>query len=76
MLVFIDAPNDKILAERLGKRGTEDDAKIQSRLRQAEHERLAKAEYHYVILNEELNQAYTTLVSLIENERRKRSQPE
>ncbi len=72
VLVFIDTPDDKVLAERLGKRGTEDDSRIRSRLAQAERERLSKSEYHYIIVNDNLEKAYQALVSLIEKERVKR----
>jgi guanylate kinase len=71
VLIFIDAPHHQMLAERLGKRGTEDDDKIKKRLEQAERERASKDCYDYAIMNINLQKAYEEIVSLIQKERKK-----
>lgn len=74
VLIFIDAP-DAALAERLGKRATEDPEKRERRLKQAALEREAKSKYDYIIVNEDLETSYQVLTTLIEKERLKREKP-
>ena len=70
VLLFIDVPDDHILADRLGKRGTEaPEAKIK-RLARAEHEREFKPQYDYVVTNDELDKTLTFILNVIEKERK------
>src|SRR5262245_38698154 len=47
VLIFIDAPDSKVLEERLGKRGTEDYDRMKRRLARAELERREKDKYDH-----------------------------
>jgi guanylate kinase len=69
VLIFIDAPDLRVLEERLGKRGTEDYDKMKKRLEHAERERKEKDKYDHVLINEDLEKAYNELVSVIQKER-------
>ncbi len=69
VLIFIDAPDDQILADRLGKRGTEAPEVKIKRLARAEHEREFKSQYDYVITNDELEKTLNFIIELIEKER-------
>lgn len=72
VLVFVDAPDQEALAERLGKRGTEDYDKMRKRLAEAERERAHKDRYDYALMNEDLEKTYQALADIIEKEHAKR----
>lgn len=66
ILIFLDIV-DETLAERLGKRGTEQDDKMKKRLEQAKFERQFKSRYNYQIQNENLEQTYHDIMQIIQN---------
>ena len=70
VLIFIDAPDDESLANRLGQRGTEDPEIKAKRLAQASHERSFKEEYHYHVTNDSLEKTLQFIIHVIENERK------
>ena len=55
--IFVQAPNLKVLEERLRSRATEDEALIQERLAKAQLEMESSTEFDVVIVNEDLEQA-------------------
>ncbi|MGA0374618.1 MAG: guanylate kinase [Flavobacteriaceae bacterium] len=55
--IFVQAPNLKVLEERLRLRATEDEALIQERLAKAQLEMESSTEFDVVIVNEDLEQA-------------------
>ncbi len=69
VLIFIDAPDDQILATRLGQRGTEEEEVKLRRLAQAEHERKYKDQYDYAVTNDTLEKTLDYIVQVIEKER-------
>ncbi len=71
VLVFIETRNDRMLADRLSKRGTEDPALIELRLNRAESERKMKDRYDYVIFNDDPEEACIQLIEVIQKERTK-----
>lgn len=72
VLIFVDAPDDGILATRLGLRGTEAEEVKLKRLAQAEHERKFKAQYDYTVTNDNLEKTLNYLIEVIEKERKTR----
>lgn len=63
--IFIRPPSLEELRARLEKRGTESEEKIERRLKWAEKELEAAQYYDYQIVNEDLDQAYEALKSII-----------
>ena len=55
--IFIQAPNLKVLEERLRSRATEDEALIQERLAKAQLEMESATKFDVVIVNDDLEQA-------------------
>ena len=64
-LIFIEPPSLEILYDRLVKRGTEDEATIQRRMKTAEVELSHKMEYDVRLINDDLDQATDELVAYI-----------
>ncbi len=69
--VFIAPPSYQTLGERLKRRGTETEEKIQRRLETARKEIKYIPEFEYLIINEDLESSITNLVSIIYAERLK-----
>jgi len=67
MTVFVAAPSQKALAERLAARSTESDAQIARRLSLAAAEQARKDEYDVVLVNDDLERAACEFHSLLEN---------
>lgn len=63
--IFIEPPNMDALKERLSKRKTEDEAKQIERLSWAKKEMSHSSTYDYLIVNEDLNVAYSVLKSIL-----------
>lgn len=63
--VFIAPPDMDALAERLRRRGTESEARIQERLVNAAREMEADAEYDNVLVNTDLDATFNRLVELL-----------
>lgn len=73
VLFFIEAPNEQALYERLVKRGTESEEKIQIRMARSKLELAQKHKYDYCIMNDDLDRAVKEIISIL-NEKKKRSE--
>ena len=70
VMIFILAPSEKDLAERLNNRGREADEVAEERLNGASAEIAAAWQYYkYMVINEDLQQAVKECVQIIENAR-------
>ncbi|MGI9535321.1 MAG: guanylate kinase [Thermodesulfobacteriota bacterium] len=69
--VFIIAPDMKELRQRLEKRKTDSSDEIVKRLNIADKEITEVENYDYIIINEDLNQSFEEIRSIIETERSK-----
>ena len=70
-MIFILAPSEKDLAERLNHRGREADEVAEERLNGASAEIAAAWQYYkYMVINEDLQQAVNECVQIIENARK------
>ena len=67
--IFVLPPSFAELEERLRRRGTEDEAKIQHRLRRARVEAEAYPEYDYLIINAEVQESLARLQTIVNAER-------
>jgi guanylate kinase len=63
--IFIDAPSEAVLEQRLRHRNTENNDAIIRRLNQSKQERLFKKNYDIVIVNNELTQSINELNNVI-----------
>ena len=68
--IFIMPPSLEALRSRLARRGTEDGAVIEQRMKNAEIEMAQKEKYRHIIVNDQLEEAEKELISLIESHRR------
>jgi guanylate kinase len=66
--IFIKAPSMTILRKRLQGRGTEERDNVKIRLKSAREELKEAKFYNYVIVNDDLVQAYDQLEKIIESE--------
>lgn len=71
VLVFIMPPSLQELENRLSKRGTEDAATVEKRLKEGLNEIARKGSYDYVILNQDLEVAVSSLKEVIEKEKKR-----
>ena len=69
MLFFIEAPSEQDLYERLVKRGTENEEKIQIRMARNKLELAQKHKYDYCIMNDNVDRAVKEIISIL-NQRR------
>lgn len=69
--IFVLPPSFKELEERLRRRGTETEDKIQHRLRRAREEALAYPQYDYLIINEHVDESLARLETIVAAERMK-----
>ena len=65
VLVFVEPPSLNELAERLRRRGTNDDTDISERLRVAEDELRAREEFDHVIVNDDRDRAAAELAAIV-----------
>jgi guanylate kinase len=70
--VFILPPSAKALEQRLHTRAQDSDAVIRGRMDRAAHELSHWAEYDYVVLNNDLDQAFSEVETILRAERLKR----
>lgn len=63
--IFLMPPSFEELARRLQERGTETHESLSKRLQEAEREISTSGAYHYVIVNDELQRAYSALRSIV-----------
>jgi guanylate kinase len=68
VLVFLLPPSAAVLIGRLRARQTEDDGKLLVRLRSAREELREIGAYQYVVVNDDLEQAYTQVASIVDAE--------
>jgi guanylate kinase len=69
--VFVLPPSAAVLVERLGRRATETPAKRRERVELAADELAAVSEYDYVIINDDLIAAVSTVAAIVEAEGRR-----
>ncbi len=74
--VFILAPSRQILERRLRARGEDRDEVIERRLRDAADEIRRYSDYHYVLINRELEESDAILSSIVRAERARRTRIE
>lgn len=67
ILVFMKAPSEKELAERLKGRDTDSDEIIEKRLKNALKEMEYEKKYDYSIINDDLDKSYQELVEIIKS---------
>lgn len=72
ILIFIVPPGEQEQARRLRERGTESEREVEVRLEAARRELAFENEYHYSVLNAELNQAVDTVRCIVVAERCRR----
>jgi guanylate kinase len=65
VLIFISPPDPAALRSRLEERGTDPDEEIERRLRTAEEELEAQAEFPHVVVNESVQEAAAELERLV-----------
>lgn len=68
-LVYILPPSLEILAQRLYARGTDSVVGIEQRLAKAKEELLHYSSYHYLVINEDFNEAYQELALIYKYEK-------
>lgn len=69
VLIYVLPPSLKVLEERLRARGTDSEAVIQKRLRNARQEINFAEKYDFVVINENLEQTIATIRRIIEAQR-------
>ncbi len=69
VLIFILPPSFAVLEERLRRRGTDDEAVILKRLRNARMEVHFAEKYDYVVVNDEIEKTISTIRLIVEAER-------
>ena len=69
--IFVLPPSFAELEERLRRRGTEDESRIQHRLRRAREEARAYSEYDYLIINAQVKVSLARLATIVNAERLK-----
>ena len=69
LMIFIIPPSVEILEQRLRKRGTETEEKIQRRLANAKKELSLMNQYDYVVINTTIEEAYQRLNAIITAEK-------
>lgn len=72
VLVFVLPPSAEVLRDRLAARSTEGPETLALRLRNARDELRAIADYHYVVVNEQLDRAVAQVASIIDAESARR----
>lgn len=65
MLFFIEAPSEEALYERLVKRGSESEDKIQIRMARTKLELAQRYKYDYCIMNDDLDRAVKEIIDIL-----------
>lgn len=65
-VIFIEPPSIEELEKRLRVRGTDADHVITERIKNARRELERKKDFDYLILNDDVNKAYTSLKAAVE----------
>ena len=66
LLIFVEPPSREVLRERLHRRKTEDDASFALRMANAEHEMEAAGEFDHRVLNDDLEEAVSEVLRILE----------
>ena len=69
ILIFVSPPSFAALRQRLEKRGTESPEKIEKRLETARRELMQKSDFHYEVINDDIDAAVNNLVHIVYAER-------
>jgi guanylate kinase len=69
ILIFLSPPSFEALKERLRNRGTETPAKIALRLTKARQEMREKHQFHYEVVNDNIDEAVNNLAHIVYAER-------
>ena len=65
MLFFIEAPSEEALYERLKRRGSESEEKIQVRMARTKLELAQRHMYDYCIMNDDLDRAVSEIIDIL-----------
>ena len=65
-VIFIEPPSIEELEKRLRVRGTDPDHVITERIKNAKRELERKKDFDYLILNDDVDKAYTSLKAAVE----------
>jgi len=68
ILVFVEPPSTAVLRDRLHRRKTEDDASFALRMANAEHEMQAAGEFDHRVVNDDLEEAVSEVLSILDGE--------
>lgn len=71
ILFFIEAPSEEALYERLVKRGSETEEKIQIRMARNKLELAQRYKYDYCIMNDDVDRAVAEIISILKERRKK-----
>lgn len=69
ILFFIEAPSEQAIYERLKKRGTESEEKIQIRMARNKLELAQRHKYDYCIMNDDVDRAVTEIIEILKERR-------
>ena len=65
LLFFIEAPSEEVLYERLVKRGSETEEKIQIRMARTKLELAQRNKYDYCIMNDDVDRAVKEIIDIL-----------
>ena len=65
VLIFLKAPSVEVLRERLINRGSEEIENLEKRLEWAKNELAEENKFHYVVINDSLEKAFSVLASIL-----------
>jgi guanylate kinase len=68
LLIFISPPSTEELVKRLKSRGTESEEEVERRLKRTEFEMSFSEEFDYVVINDNLQKAYSDVINIITKE--------
>jgi guanylate kinase len=68
LLIFVEPPSRDVLRERLHRRKTEDDASFALRMANAEHELEAADEFDHRVVNDDLEEAVSEVLRILDGE--------
>jgi guanylate kinase len=69
ILFFIEAPSEEAIYERLKKRGTESEEKIQIRMARNKLELAQRHKYDYCIMNDDVDRAVNEIIEILKKRR-------
>ena len=69
ILFFIEAPSEQAIYERLKKRGTESEEKIQIRMARNKLELAQRHKYDYCIMNDDVDRAVSEIIDILKERR-------